>query len=44
MAGGVDNPPAGRRLGAVLPTVGNFFVKRDGRWQAVSTQNVTIKP
>jgi uncharacterized protein (TIGR02246 family) len=22
----------------------DFFVKRDGRWQAVSTQNVTIKP
>jgi ketosteroid isomerase-like protein len=22
----------------------DFFVKRDGRWQAVSTQNTTIKP
>ena len=22
----------------------DFFVKRDGRWQAISTQNVTIKP
>jgi len=22
----------------------DFFVRRDGRWQAVSTQNVTIKP
>lgn len=22
----------------------DFFVKRDGRWQAVSTQNITLKP
>ena len=33
---GIDFPSPQRSI--------DFFVKRDGRWQAISTQNFTIKP
>ena len=36
----------GKYKGADFPSPArstDFFVKREGRWQAVSTQNVTIK-
>jgi uncharacterized protein (TIGR02246 family) len=33
---GIDMPSPQRSI--------DFFVKRDGRWQAISTQNFTIKP
>jgi ketosteroid isomerase-like protein len=37
----------GTFMGTAMPPLQrstDFFVKRDGRWQAVSTQNTTIKP
>ena len=36
----------GTFMGQAMPPLQrstDFFVKRDGRWQAVSTQNTTIK-
>ena len=36
----------GTFMGKAMPSLQrgtDFFVKRDGRWQAISTQNTTIK-